>query len=393
MWFNQSVTEPVTGAHRRARAASRGIGACLGFLGGILYGGFVLSAAPGGLAQDSITAKVSLLLFAVAGAAAIALLAPLVTIDAFFWLQEFLDTSPAADIFGAVIGLLIALVIAAMVSILVAALPYGIGFGISIILAGVLSYVGIRTGRRRQHAFRAMLTPRPGADVGVAVGDAEPQPQDGAPIVVDTSVLIDGRIADVAKTGFIQGRLIIPSFVLEELQRVADSADAQRRGRGRRGLETVDALKRGTHVVCEILELDFPNTAEVDARLIKLARIRNAALITQDYNLNRLASIEGIRILNLNELANALKPIAASGESINVRIVKEGKEPNQGVGYLEDGTMVVVEGGRDHIEETVSATVASVLQTAAGRLIFAQLSEARPARAARSRGESPAVNP
>ncbi len=186
-------------------------------------------------------------------------------------------------------------------------------------------------------------------------------------------MLIDGRIVDVAAAGFVPGRLLIPGFVLEELQRVADSADPFRRQKGRRGLGVVDALQKSEDVVVELVDLDFPGTPEVDARLVKLARARNASLMTQDYNLNRLAQIEGVRVLNLNDLANAVKPIVGAGESMAITIVKEGKEPHQGVGYFEDGTMVVVENGREHVDETVTVTVTTVLQTTAGRMIFATI--------------------
>jgi uncharacterized protein YacL len=209
----------------------------------------------------------------------------------------------------------------------------------------------------------------------VDIDEGGPGPLDGQPVIVDTSVLIDGRIVDVAAAGFVPGRLLIPGFVLEELQRVADSADPFRRQKGRRGLGVVDALQKAEDVVCELVDLDFPGTPDVDARLVKLARARNAALMTQDYNLNRLAQIEGVRVLNLNDLANAVKPIVGAGESMAITIVKEGKEPHQGVGYFEDGTMVVVENGRSHVDETVTVTVTTVLQTTAGRMIFATLAD------------------
>ena len=373
---------------QRARAIARGIGGCLGFVFGIVYGAYVLQANPGAAGTSSVELRAALLLFACAGAASLALAAPLITVDVFLWLQEFLDTAPAGEIFGAVVGLVSALAIAAFMAIVLSGLPLGIGFIVSVSMAGALGYIGVRTGRRRRQAFTTLFQVR-GAAAASVLADS-PDAQDGAPIVVDTSALIDGRIVDVVKTGFIQGRLVVPTFVLEELQSVADSADTIKRSRGRRGLAAVDVLKQGDDVVCEILELDFPGTPEVDAKLIKLARLRGASLMTQDYNLNRLAQIEGLRVLNLNDLANALKPIASSGETIKVTVVKEGKEPNQGIGYLEDGTMVVVEGGRGRIDETVNATVASVLQTAAGRMIFAQArDDDDDARGGRSRSRSP----
>ncbi len=363
---------------KRARVSARVAGAILGFVAGIVYGSYVLSDNPGLLgASDTPGLHAALWLSALTGAASFALAAPMVTVDVYVWLTEFLDTAPAAEIFGATLGLITALAISAFIAILLSGLPFGTGFLVSLSLACVLAYIGVRTGRRRRQAFTALFASR-GTTLDDLIVGGDPEPQDGAPIVVDTSVLIDGRIVDVVKTGFIQGRLIIPSFVLEELQRVADSADSLKRARGRRGLAAAEAVKQGHHVKCEILELDFPGTPEVDARLIKLARLRNGSIMTQDFNLNRLAQVEGIRVLNLNDLVNALKPIASAGESIKVTVVKEGKEPNQGVGYLEDGTMVVIEGGRNRIDESVTATVNSVLQTAAGRMIFAQADEVRP---------------
>jgi len=190
-------------------------------------------------------------------------------------------------------------------------------------------------------------------------------------VVVDTSALIDGRIVEVAKAGFVPGRLLIAGFVLEELQRVADSGDPMRRARGRRGLTVLEELQRREDVVCEIIDLDFPEAAEVDARLIKLAVAQSALLLTTDHNLNRIAQIAGVRVLNLNDLANAMKPILSAGEEISIAVVREGKELHQGVGYLDDGTMVVVENAKARLGDTVRATVTSVLQTSAGRMIFA----------------------
>ena len=346
---------------------ARLVGAVVGMVVGVLYGGYIARQSGSPLAESSAAVLAVLLGTGVAGSAAMALAAPLLTVDPFLWLEHILDHAPVSELFGALAGLTAGLLISALVAVLLSPLPWGIGFLVSVSLAVALVYVGVRTGTRRRDAFAEALrrrgTPPPAVD--------EPAVQDGAPIVVDTSVLIDGRIADVAASGFVQGRLLIARFVLEELQRVADSGDPLRRSRGRRGLAVVEELKRQVHVTCEVVDLDFPGTPEVDAKLVKLARAREAAMMTNDFNLNRLASIQGVRVLNLNDLANALKPIVSSGESLDLTIVKEGKEPHQGVGYLDDGTMVVVEGGRDHLDREVHVTVTSVLQTAAGRMIFA----------------------
>jgi uncharacterized protein YacL len=191
-------------------------------------------------------------------------------------------------------------------------------------------------------------------------------------VVIDTSAVIDGRIADIARTGFILGTLIVPRFVLDELQRIADSPDALRRNRGRRGLEMLSALQKDAMSPVEVVEATYPELAEVDAKLMAYARDTGAAILTNDYNLNRVADLQGIRVLNVNELANAVKSVVHPGEEMNVRIIQEGKEAGQGVGYLDDGTMIVVEGGMRFIDKDVPISVTRVLQTVAGRMIFAQ---------------------
>jgi uncharacterized protein YacL len=352
---------------RRARTVARLVGAVAGMVGGILYGTFIVQQMGGALATGTAAGLVVVLGTGVAGAAALALAAPLLSVDPFLWVEHVLDTAPPGELLGALAGLGAGLLISALVAVLLNPLPWGLGMMIGLALACPLVYIGVRTGRRRREAFADALR---GAGPRRLEVD-ERAPQDGSPIVVDTSVLIDGRILDVAATGFIQGRLLVPAFVLEEVQRVADSGDPLRRSRGRRGLAVVEDLKRQTQVACEVIDLDFPGTPEVDSRLLRVARARGAALMTNDWNLNRLATAEGIRVLNLNDLANAVKPIVGSGESLELTIVREGREPHQGVGYLEDGTMVVVEGGREHLDRQVQVMVTSVLQTQAGRMIFA----------------------
>jgi uncharacterized protein YacL len=190
-------------------------------------------------------------------------------------------------------------------------------------------------------------------------------------VVIDTSAVIDGRIVDIAQTGFILGNLVVPRFVLDELQRIADSPDTMRRNRGRRGLEMLSALQKDAIAPVEISEATYPEVAEVDAKLMAYARDHDAAILTNDYNLNRVADLQGIRVLNINELANAVKAVVHPGEEMSVRIIQEGKEAGQGVGYLDDGTMIVVEGGIRFLNEDLPITVTRVLQTVAGRMIFA----------------------
>lgn len=194
----------------------------------------------------------------------------------------------------------------------------------------------------------------------------------GTPKVLDTSVIIDGRIADLCKTGFIEGTLIIPNFVLEELRHIADSSDGLKRNRGRRGLDILNKIQKELEINVEISEKDFPDIAEVDSKLLKLAQVLGGKVITNDYNLNKVAEFQGVPVLNINELANAIKPVLLPGEEMRIQIIKDGKESGQGVAYLDDGTMIVVEGGRKHIGEDLDVIVTSVLQTPAGRMIFAK---------------------
>ncbi len=190
--------------------------------------------------------------------------------------------------------------------------------------------------------------------------------------ILDTSVIIDGRIADISETGFLEGILIIPRFVLNELQQIADSSDSLKRQRGRRGLDILNKMKKGIKTVVQIVDDDFPEIKEVDEKLIELAKKFDAKIITNDFNLNKVAQIHGVSVLNINELANALKPIVLPGEELTVQIIREGKDQNQGVGYLEDGTMVVVEDGLQYLGKKIDVVVTSVLQTTAGRMIFAK---------------------
>ncbi len=199
------------------------------------------------------------------------------------------------------------------------------------------------------------------------------------PCILDTSVVIDGRIADVVETRVFDGQLVMPKFVISELQSVADSPDRLRRGRGRRGLDILNRLRSNPDIELVIYERDLPEFAglSVDLKLVALAKHLQGKLVTNDYNLNKVAKLQGVTVINLNDLANALKPVFLPGERIEVRVIKAGEEPGQGVAYLEDGTMVVIEGGRDRINQTVSVAVTSVLQTSAGRMVFGKVENAR----------------
>ncbi len=193
--------------------------------------------------------------------------------------------------------------------------------------------------------------------------------------ILDTSVIIDGRIADICDTGFIEGILVIPNFVLNELQMIADSADSIKRNRGRRGLDILNKMQKDQSIMVKITDMDFADINEVDAKLVKLGKIMNAKVITNDFNLNKVAEFHGVPVLNINQLSNSLKPVVLPGEEMRVALIKEGKDQNQAIGYLDDGTMVVVENGRRRLNDEVDVTVTSVLQTTAGRMIFTRLKE------------------
>ena len=194
----------------------------------------------------------------------------------------------------------------------------------------------------------------------------------GSAKVLDTSVIIDGRIFDLCQTGFIEGTLVIPSFVLDELRHISDSSDSLKRNRGRRGLDILNIIQKELDIEVEISEMDFDDIPEVDSKLLKLAQKLNGKVITNDFNLNKVAEFQGVPVLNINELANAIKPVVLPGEEMKIIVIKDGKESTQGIGYLDDGTMIVVEGGKKYIGEEILVIVTSVLQTSAGRMIFAK---------------------
>jgi len=233
------------------------------------------------------------------------------------------------------------------------------------ILYGICGYIGLRIGSKK------------GEEVHLPNWKlfSKNLPQTENAKILDTSVIIDGRIADVTETGFIEGPLIIPQFILNELQHIADSSDSIKRTRGKRGLEVLHHIQKQATVDVRIVDTDYPAVKEVDSKLIELAKEVRGKIITNDSNLNKVAELQGIEVLNINELANSIKPVLLPGEEINVKILKEGKEIGQGVAYLDDGTMIVVDNGRKHMGKVIEVIVTSVLQTPAGRMIFARLKE------------------
>ncbi len=274
-------------------------------------------------------------------------------------------------VFGA-FGLIIGLVIASLISIPINNIPIPLlGNILSFILYIVLGYLGMSlTNKKREDLLNLNSIFRK----HIKEGDHKKSTERGLgiPKILDTSVIIDGRIFDICKTGFVEGPLVIPSFVLEELRHIADSSDALKRNRGRRGLDILNKIQKELDIVVKISEKDFPDTGEVDIKLLKLGQVLDGKVITNDYNLNKVAEFQGVSVLNINELANAVKPVVLPGEEMVVQVIKDGKESGQGIAYLDDGTMIVVENGKKYLNETIDVVVTSVLQTAAGRMIFAK---------------------
>jgi uncharacterized protein YacL len=283
-------------------------------------------------------------------------------------LEVSLKKIPLKSLLGAFIGLVLGIILANLISnVFFAGLINDdrISFPIYGLLYGVCAYTGLRMGLRKGEEFHL-----PGWKP-----ISKTSSRDENMKILDTSVIIDGRVADITETGFIEGPLLIPQFILGELQHIADSSDPIKRTRGKRGLEVLHHIQKQVNVDVRIVDRDFPAVKEVDAKLIELAKEVHGKIITNDSNLNKVAELQGISVLNINELANAIKPVVLPGEDMNVKILKEGKEMGQGVAYLDDGTMIVVDNGRRYMGKTIDVIVTSVLQTPAGRMIFARLKE------------------
>lgn len=279
--------------------------------------------------------------------------------------ENYVQRIPVQEIVIGTVGLILGLIIATLLTGLLAVVPL-VGGYLRILAYLVLGYLGLRIAAKKSEEISALFLP------GNRNGRIAPS-NGGCYKVLDTSVIIDGRILDISRTGFLEGKLIVPSFVLEELRHIADSADALRRNRGRRGLDVLNNIQKESSIVVEIVNKDFDDVAEVDSKLVRLAQQLGAKILTNDYNLNKVSEVQGVSVLNINELANALKPMVLPGEEMSIQIMREGKEHGQGVAYLDDGTMIVVEQGRRYIGDTVAVVVTSVLQTAAGRMIFARI--------------------
>ena len=298
------------------------------------------------------------------------ILTPYLTIIPVRTLKKQLTKLSAQKLFATLLGLLSGLIVAALLSIPLSMLPDPLGMILPFAGVILMVYLGITIfSTRDTDIINTLRSLSPGVTTSSLT---EPAAVDRRKVLLDTSVIIDGRIKDIAPTGFLSGKLIIPRFVLAELQFIADSADSLRRQRGRRGMEVLSAMQKDSKIPIQISDVDVDGATEVDDKLVILARQMHCPILTNDYNLNRVADIQGVTVLNINELANAVKSILLPGEQLKVKVIQEGKETDQGVGYMDDGTMVVIEDGKYLLNKTIDITVTKVLQTAAGRMVFAK---------------------
>lgn len=279
--------------------------------------------------------------------------------------ESKLSDMSLSDIFFGVVGLVVGLVIALLLSTLTASLPWWLKLSINILLYCTFGYLGCAIVLKRRGEINIPTWFRRTGRLSKS--------SIARPKILDTSVIIDGRIADICRTGIMEGTIVVPAFVLAELRHIADSADALKRNRGRRGLDILNRMQQEQDIPIKVVNTDYDDIQEVDAKLIKLAYDMNGVVVTNDYNLNKVAGVQRVPVFNINELANAIKPVVLPGEEMRLTVVKEGKELGQGVGYLNDGTMIVVDGGKRYLGEDVTVIVTSALQTAAGRMIFAKL--------------------
>lgn len=285
--------------------------------------------------------------------------------------ERRLQVMPMADIVSGVVGLVMGLVIAFLLSQLANMIPLTwLGLAVSVILYLVLGYIGLSVGIHRREEIVAFFDFKARRRAKIEETDDTIPPK-----ILDTSVIIDGRIFDIAKTGFLEGVIWVPRFVLTELRHIADSPDLLKRNRGRRGLDVLGQMQKELSLTVEVPDTDYEDAPEVDQKLLRLAKETGGKVVTNDFNLNKVAAVQGVKVLNINELSNAVKPVALPGEEMTITIVKDGKEAGQGVGFLADGTMVVVENGNRMMNKTVEVVVTSSLQTAAGRMVFGRPKE------------------
>ena len=338
-------------------------------MGGI-YLGVLLAGAAGG----SDTAELWAVIFALLGALLGLVGTPFFTTRPARAIREQIMQMPAAALVAGMTGLIVGLIVAGLLSFPLSLLPRPFSQLLPLLAAVVFSWLGISVFIMRQRDIFSLFRGRLGSRLAA---EGSGTSNEGRSVLLDTSVIIDGRIADVSRTGFISGTILVPKFVLNELQHIADSSDTLRRNRGRRGLEVLNRLRNEATVPVRFTDQDVPGVRDVDDKLVILAKQLNSAIVTNDYNLNHVAQLQGVQVLNINELANAVKAVYLHGESLSLKIIQEGREPGQGVGYLDDGTMVVVDEGRYHLNGEVAVVVTKVLQTTAGRMIFARLDNNR----------------
>jgi uncharacterized protein YacL len=345
-----------------AEFVSRIVGMIVVAVGGIFLGTYIANLTGG--SPDQYAA-----IFLLVGALIGLVLTPYVTVRPLIALRKRIRQAPAMQLLSAVLGLIVGLIIAALISFPLSMLPRPFNQILPFVAALLFGYLGIMVMLTRQHDIFTLVRGQLPAR-----SESPESSRDGHhPVLLDTSVIIDGRIADISRTGFIEGEMLVPRFVLNELQHIADSSDTLRRNRGRRGLDMLHRLQNESVTPVRVTDMDVEGVREVDDKLVLLAKQLRCPIVTNDYNLNRVAELQGVRVLNINELANAVKALFLPGESFTVKIVQEGKEIGQGVGYLDDGTMVVVEDGELYINQKTEVTVTKVLQTAAGRMLFARL--------------------
>ncbi len=300
------------------------------------------------------------------------ILTPYITTRPARALRSLLGRLAAESLFAGLTGLVVGLLIAALLAFPLSLLPEPFSQVLPFIGVLIFSYLGVSIFVMRQGDIMGLLSALSGRSEG---GSSSSWTNLNRTILLDTSVIIDGRVADIAKTGFLPGTLLIPRFVLNELQYIADSPDGVRRQRGRRGMEVLAELQKLPNILVRISDINVDGVREVDDKLVVLAKQLKSPILTNDYNLNRIAELQGVTVLNINELANAVKSVVLPGETLRINIMQEGKEHGQGVGYMDDGTMVVVENGREFIGEYMDVNITKVLQTAAGRMIFGRVDE------------------
>ena len=289
------------------------------------------------------------------------------------WVEDSLIKLPIAELIFGTLGLISGLIVAYLAGLPIAKTQIPIvGEILPFLLTIFLGYLGFQVGFKKREELVNLLTINRNTKKKSLDGIEETEMDAKTFKILDTSVIIDGRIADICQTGFLDGTIVIPQFVLEELQHIADSSDALKRNRGRRGLDILNRIQKDLPIEVKIYEGDFEDIHEVDSKLVKLAKVMNGIVVTNDFNLNKVCELQKVQVLNINDLANAVKPVVLPGEELNIHVIKDGKEQNQGIAYLDDGTMIVVEDGRNYIGKRIDVLVTSVLQTSAGRMIFAK---------------------